>query len=232
MTNLKQKIIVFLIIALFLTVVPVGVSKATLQANPNTHVKKTDSVVNWMTNIRNMEKPGEAMGLNEDISEDLTSSDSNNIDVHMVKSTEYGACAILSASGYGNPQILQESEIKTTTGNKTGVYFTGTNWEYVAGGLEGGIPNGVNPIYYDKYTADSNITKVGDALGTSTTTNPGCRGWHSASISNWCDTCFFRGGIGVMGEYGGLFGFGNSSYFSVRNTVACGRGVAVCGEGL
>lgn len=230
MKSLNTKIIAILIITLFFTLMPIGNVKATLQANPNTHVKKVNTLSNWMTNIRNMEKSGESMGLNEKISTDLTAeSESNNIDVHMVKSTEYGACAILSASGYGNPQTLQESAIKTTTGNKSGVYFTGTDWEYVAGGLEGSIPNGVNPIYYDKYTGDSNITKVGDALGTQATSNPGCRGWHSASHSNWFtvhNSYFNRGRFG-------LFSFGNydaSSGFNVGDL--CARGVVSCGEGL
>ena len=61
----------------------------------------------------------------------------------MMRSTEYGAIAILSASGYGNPQTLQNSAVKTTTGNKTGVYFTGNNWEWVAGGVNGRIFGGV-----------------------------------------------------------------------------------------
>ena len=59
-----------------------------------------------------------------------------------MRSTEYGAIAILSASGYGNPQTLQNSAVKTTTGNKTGVYFTGNNWEWVAGGVNGSIFGG------------------------------------------------------------------------------------------
>lgn len=38
------------------------------------------------------------MGLDETFNADLTSKESNNIDVHMMRSTEYGAIAILSAS--------------------------------------------------------------------------------------------------------------------------------------
>ena len=218
----KQKMLAFILVVAFAILMPFSNVKASLQANPNTHNTKGDYETNWMSNIRSMEKPGEAMGLSETLNSDLTaSSDSNGIDVHMMKSTEYGAIAILSASGYGNPQKLQNSTEKTTTGNKTGVYFSGANWEWVAGGLQGSIFGGVNSKYYDSYTGAQASAKVGDALGTSGTTNPGCAGWHSASYANW-----------VYGSYpyfvrddGGLFSFfySNSSF---------GRGVAVCGAGL
>ncbi len=104
----------------------------------------------------------------------------------MMRSTEYGAIAILSASGYGNPQTLQNSAVKTTTGNKTGVYFTGNNWEWVAGGVNGSIFGGVNTRYYDTYVdRNQGSARIGDALGTASTTNPGCSKWHSASNSRW-----------------------------------------------
>ena len=196
--------------------------QATLQANPNTHYKKDDTPTNWMTNFRKMEETGGAMGLSETLNEDLTpSSKSNNIDVHMMRTTEYGAIAILSASGYGNSKTLQNSTIKTTTGNKTGVYFGGQYWEYNAGGLENYIFSGVNKKYYDTYTGAINSARVGDALGKRT--NNGCQGWHSAGFnSDWVsryDPYFLRG-------YGGVFSF---YYYSGANY---GRGVAVCGEGL
>ena len=209
----------------FAILMPFSNVKASLQANPNTHNKKADGPTNWMSNIRSMEKSGEAMGLSETLNSDLTaSSDSNGIDVHMMKSTEYGAIAILSASGYGNPQKLQNSTEKTTTGNKTGVYFSGANWEWVAGGLQGSIFGGVNSKYYDSYTGAQASAKVGDALGTSDTTNPGCAGWHSASSTDWVDgsySYFIRDG-------GGLFSFNSNG--SNRSWLA--RGVAVCGAGL
>ena len=221
----KLKLISLVVLLAVMVLLPVGNVKASLQANPNTHNKKVDLPTNWMTNIRSMENSGEAMGLSEILNSDLTaSSDSNGIDVHMMKSTEYGAIAILSASGYGNSKTLQNSEIKTTTGNKTGVYFSGANWEWVAGGLQGSIFGGVNSKYYDSYTKAQASAKVGDALGTSGTTNPGCSGWHSASGAYWVDSYpyFIRDG-------GGLFSFYNYYYTSNTNLA---RGVAVCGQGL
>ena len=224
----KLKLILLVVLLATMVLLPVGNVKASLQANPNTHNKKKDEPTNWMTNIRSMEKSGEAMGLSETLNSDLTaSSDSNGIDVHMMKSTEYGAIAILSASGYGNSQTLQNSTIKTTTGNKTGVYFSGSNLEWVAGVLQGYAFGGLNSKYYDSYTGAQASAKVGDALGTSGTTNPGCAGWHSASNTDWVhsgDPYFVRDG-------GGLFSFSRGDgYVHISNSLS--RGVAVCGQGL
>ena len=221
----KQKMLAFILVVAFAILMPFSSVKASLQANPNTHNTKGDYATNWMSNIRSMEKSGEAMGLSETLNSDLTaSSDSNGIDVHMMKSTEYGAIAILSASGYGNPQKLQNSTEKTTTGNKTGVYFSGANWEWVAGGLQGSIFGGVNSKYYDSYTGAQASAKVGDALGTSGTTNPGCAGWHSASYANWVNGSYPY----FVRDNGGLFSFGSSN----ASSSGLARGVAVCGAGL
>ena len=199
MKKTMKKYLMMLFLTLSITLLPMGGVKAALQANPNTHVKKTDAPTNWMSNIRKMEETNGSMGLSESLNSDLTSKESNNIDVHMMRTTEYGAIAILSASGYGNSKTLQNSSIKTTTGNKTGVYFTG-----------------VNAKYYDSYTGSSSSAKVGDAIG--------CRGWHSASTSNWVtenNPYFAR-------DNGGLFSIDDDD-----NGVAyAGRGVAVCGAGL
>ena len=218
MKKTRKKYLMILFLALSITILPMGGVKAALQANPNTHVKKKDAPTNWMSNIRKMEETNGAMGLSESLNSDLTSKESNNIDVHMMRTTEYGAIAILSISGYGNSKTLQNSSIKTTTGNKTGVYFTGNNWEWNAGGLQGNIFRGVNTKYYDSYTGSSSSAKIGDALG--------CRGWHSASKSVWFNgsyICFVR-------DNGGLFSF--NSYPGGDTNTNAGRGVAVCGTGL
>lgn len=218
----KQKMLAFILVVAFAILMPFSNVKASLQANLNTQYTKSDALTSWMVNIRNMEKSGEAMGLSETYNPDYTSTSSNGIDVHMMKSTEYGAIAILSASGYGNPKKLQESTIKTTTGNKTGVYFSGANWEWVAGGGAGNPVSGMNARYYDKYGGDISTAKAGDALGNYNSANPGCAGWHSASKSYWAGSDYFIRG------YGGLFSF-NDFYSHTSNF---GRGVAVCGAGL
>ena len=90
--------------------------------------------------------------------------------------------------------------------------------------MQGSIFKGVNRRYFDTYTDSQSSARIGDALGTSTTPNPGAAGWHQASYSNWVHStypCFVRGNGGVFS-----FTFGNTSlgYY--------GRGVVVCGAGL
>ena len=196
MKKLKLFITILIITFILLLINSINV-QAALQANPNTHCKKSNNAVNWMSNFRKMEQSNGTMGLKETLNSDLTaSSESNNIDVHMMRTTEYGAIAILSASGYGNSQTLKNSTIKTTTGNKTGVYFIGDNyWEYNAGGLENSIFPGVNKKYYDTYTRGMSSARVGDALGERT--NNGCMNWHGASSNTWVNynyEVFIRGG--------------------------------------
>ena len=239
MKRLSKKIILLVVVLGFI-IIPISTVKGALQANPDTYSKKeVNTPDGWMTNIRNMEKTGEAMGLSETLNNDLTpSSESNNIDVHLARSTEYGAVAILSASGCGNPQTLQESEIKTTTGNKTGVYFTGTDGELVAGGLEGYIFSGVNSKYYDTYTNAQSSARVGDALGNTTTTNPGCMRWHLATSSTWTigknSYAFWTRYTSFIRGNGGIFSYSATTDNShgQRNERFCARGVASSGQGL
>ena len=224
-TKLQTKLTALAVTLFATAVLPTGQVKAALQSNPNTQYKTPDTPTNWIKTIRQIETSGNAMGLSETLNSDLTaSSESNGIDVHMMKSTEYGAIAILSASGYGNPQTLQSSSVKTTTGNKTGIYFSGNNWEWVAGGLDGSIFSGVNSRYFDTYSGGQASARIGDALGSASTTNPGCAGWHSASYSNWVGSSYpyFERGSG------GLFSFSSSN----ASNSYCARGVAVVGAGL
>ena len=220
----KIKLILATLIIMFIALLCSTVeAQAALQANSDTHYESNNqkTPLDWMSGFRQMEEKGGGMGLSETQGTDLTStSGSNSIDVHMMRATEYGAIAILSASGYGNPS--NEQKLTTTTGNKTGIYFSGSNWEFVAGGLENSIFSGKNKKYYDTYTTERSSARVGDALGE--TTNNGCQGWHSASNSFWVGSSypyFLRGD-------GGLFSFDD---YGASGTY-WGRGVAVVGAGL
>ncbi len=206
----------------WITKYTIGEQNGKFQANPNTQYTKIDSATNWITNIRKMESAGGTMGLNETFNSDLTpSSRSNGIDVHMIKTTEYGAMAILSASEYGNPS--NEQSITTTTGNETGVMLNTSYYEWTAGGGSSFI-SGVNKKYLDIYTTSNTSAKVGDALGTATASNPGCAGWHQASYSSW----LYDGNYGFPRGDGGIFSVGNDG--AAYNY--CSRGVVVCGAGL
>ena len=139
-----------------------------------------------------------------------------------MKSTEYGAIAILSASGYGNPEKIPTSWEGTTTGNNTGILVNSSQRQWVAGTAS--ALSGVDARYYDLYTDSNTSAKVGDALGTASTTNPGCAGWHSASNSTWVwssNPYFLRGSSG-------MFSFGNFN----ASATSYARGVVVCGVGL
>ena len=221
----KTKLILATLTIMFIALLCSTVeAQAALQANSDTNYNSENikKPWEWMRSFRSMENSGGGMGLSETQGTDLTStSGSNSIDVHMMRATEYGAIAILSASGYGNPS--NNKTLTTTTGNKTGIYFSGSNWEFVAGGLENNIFSGTNKKYYDTYkNGDRSSARVGDALGE--TTNNGCQGWHSASSSYWVSSSnpYFKRG------YGGLFSFND---YSASDTY-WGRGVAVVGAGL
>ena len=221
----KVKLLALAIMLVTMTLMPIGQVKAALQANPNTQYTKIATPENWMKGFRQMETAGGAMGLNETLNFDLTSSSgSNGIDVHMMRTTEYGAIAILSASGYGNPSNAQA--ITSTTGNETGIIINTSQWEWTAGGLQRSIFSGVNSRYFDSYTGSQASAKVGDALGSASTANPGADGWHSVSSCSdyWVDGNYpyFKRGIH------GIFYFGNDS----TSYSSYARGVVVCGAGL
>lgn len=90
--------------------------------------------------VRRMEMSGQVMGLNEnaDASTLKSTSESNNIDVHMMKNTEYGAILLLSASqdygkkGTGTARYILNDGLArtavnankhTTTGNVYGICY-------------------------------------------------------------------------------------------------------------
>lgn len=206
-----------------LAIMPIS-SYAVLQSNPSTHYVGSyrKKHYQWMSEIRQMEGANNAMGLTEKFNSDLTTKDgteSNNIDVHMMRSTEYGAIAILSVSGYGNPDTIEASSLKTTTGNVTGVYYTKSKSEGVAGGLSGRIFGGTNTRYYDNYSSEKGTVKVGDAMNLAWQGSYYSQGW--VSLEN----PYF-----IRNYEGGYF-----AYTSAATTIYdeyYSRGVAVCGAGL
>ena len=177
---MKKYISVFVLVIVFLAL-GTGSSKAVLQSNGNTPA--TYNVDNWMLNIRKMEELGGAMGLEETINSDLTSTTPNGIDVHMQKNTEYGAMAILSASSYGNPDKIENGE--TTTGNVTGVVMN-LNKEWVAAGTLSSSNVYRNAVgrYKNVYNY-SYVAKNGDAIEET-------KGWHGSETSTWLYSYFYE----------------------------------------
>ena len=226
----KKIFLTIILMTMIMILLSGGISQAALQANPNTHSKKTLNLSSWISQIRQMEAADGAMGLAETIGSDLTAtSESNGIDVHCMRTTEYGAMAILSASGYGNPS--NATAITTTTGNDTGVMIDTTNWEWTAGIVNASSAGlgSVNSRYYDLYTiSNANSAKAGDALGSSSATNPGCAGWHVAGSSTWITDARY----GFVRGSGGIFSFALDDASGSNGGIRLGRAVAVCGAGL
>ena len=90
---------------------------------PNSTSLTYQTVSNMFNGIRKMELAGNIHGFTQTGTTENTytgviENDSNNIDTHMIKNTEWGAVAYLSHSKYGNPGNVADS----TTGNESGVY--------------------------------------------------------------------------------------------------------------
>ena len=156
-----KKIISILFITCMCLVCMPNLNFAVLQSNGN---KPAGYPLNtWPSKIREMEKLGGAMGLTETLNDNLTSTTSNNIDVHMEKNTEYGAMAILSTSSYGNPNIIANGD--TTTGNKTGIVINFNNeWVSAKSERNAGININIADRYVNMYEfGDAYKQKVGDA---------------------------------------------------------------------
>ena len=223
---LKQNnLLLILIISVFTLVLTLGTtfSKAALQANGNTPAQK--DLGTWMSSIRDMEATGGTLGLSETKNSDLTSTNSNNLDCHMEKNSEYGAMAILSASSYGKQTPVANGE--TTTGNKSGVVIN-LNAEWVAAGMISGLANynGAAPRYKDLYSVSLQTKKNGDALLETS-------GWHSSGMSEWFydDT---SGGM-LRAYSGSLFSFSGlrlRGYVAFVNYAYYSRACIVVGQDL
>ena len=208
MKNIAYKNITIFLLFIIFIILNTGKSKAVLQSNGNTGA--TYNLSDWMINVRQMEQLGGAMGLTETLNDNLTSSsDSNNIDVHMEKNTEYGALAILSASSYGNPNKVEDGE--TTTGNATGAVMRLNAPERVVAALSVmPAPNFKSAVSRYKNIYSSIVdTKKGDA-GSETL------GWHgaltvwirldtgtSSILRNWGGSIFGYTGNGPQYDYDG-----------------------------
>lgn len=240
----RQLIITLLMLAVILIILTPN-SNAALQSNGATPT--VQNLPSWLTSIRTMEGVGGALGLTETIDSStlLSTSGSNNLDIHMEKNTEYGAIAILSASSYGNPNKIENGG--TTTGNETGIVMN-INKEWVAAGSLTRVPAFTNAStrYKDIYvggvkyireapygglpgwtSATSKIEganvldstpKVGEAISET-------QGWHGSGASVWICTAVRSGSLdtavhtaGLLRGYSGsIFSYYGYSYSSEQN---------------
>ncbi len=175
LSKIKEKLLIsIIVVGLICIFTPLKINAA-LQSNGGTPATK--DVNGWITQIRQMQASGGALGLTDTIGADLTSTNTN-LDIHMEKNTEYGAMVLLSASSYGNPEKIENGG--TTTGNATGVYMN-INKEWVAAGMANTAAASMKNAagrYKNQYTAPTYTEKVGDAVA-------GVAGWHGSGSSTW-----------------------------------------------
>lgn len=222
------------------------VQAAALQSNTKTS-SRTATATDWIIRVRQMESKGGGMGLNETVGADaLATSDSNGIDVHLQKNTEYGAAILLGASDYGKvgtvgaggkvngsanstaymnygSRDLTGTDLKaSTTGNVTGIYelAIGSNWEWTAGGGTSFLSN-IASRYRNIYET-SGVGKAGDAT-VENGINFGST-WHGSSHADFATGAggFIRGGSSY-----GVFScnsYASNSYYA-RACVVSGSGL-------
>lgn len=227
MKSKKYLMIIVLVVAMLL--LGANSSHAVLQANGGTMVQK--NIYNWLIEIRQMESLGGTLGLTETINTTtlLPTSTSNNLDIHLQKNTEYGAIAILSASSYGNPNVIGNKQ--TTTGNKTGIVIeneTVTNswgdvvatnfYKYQIGSWN---ITSVNSKYVNNYT--DRKEKKGDAtIQTAGWHNGGSSSFSNIGNSSTMVMCRRQGSTSVFDFYiGAEANYGNYA-----------RAIMICGEGI
>ena len=233
--NKKILISILLVFALLFVIHPCSV-KAVLQSkNGTATAKKLDQ---WILQIRQMQSAGGTLGLGDTINSNGLTSDNKDLDIHMQKNTEYGALAILSASAYGNPNVITDGQ--TTTGNSTGaVMRVGSDsvMEWVAAGA------GLTSTTYAKNAKaryinnDYGITTgekyhAGDAMDIGN--------WHGSRSAAWvattnasgiiraCSVSIFSYSGSSATYYSGSSGGGTAYYDFQRRSRAC----IVIGSGI
>ncbi len=234
-----NKIIVTIVLMLVTILLLIGNTNAAYQSIPTGEGVKAQPGT-WMEEIRKMEGSGQGMGLNETINTStcLATSASNNIDVHMLKNTEYGAIVLLGASDYGKQGAgnvrYMDTGLTTTsgtdvkassTGNVYGIYELGyynmniayKQYEWTAGGGSDFLRS-IAPRYINRYSIAEGSARSGDA--TVETKN-----WMGSSNANW----LYGSGYGFNRGYNGAFSYSGND--SAGNNNYCRAGVVV-GAGL
>ena len=159
----KIKILLALLIITIITFVfDKNVVIAAVQSNGKTPINKNRNT--WFQTVRSMEAIGGGFGLEESINNNLTATtNSNNIDIHFQKNTEYGAMVLLSTSSYGKSDKILNGE--TTTGNETGIKMP-YNKEWTATQIiksDNSYKLNYDERYVDYYELNNFKGKSGDA---------------------------------------------------------------------
>ena len=177
---MKRKIELTILIMLVIIGLNLRGVQANYQSSPN--VSATSNYLGTWTNkntgIKGMSTASGAIGA------------TNEINVHLQKNTEYGAMLIFAVSDYGKQgngtsgsDWISSSDygLATTTGNVSGIYQIGSNYEFVAAGYEDEKYSyylyNIDNRERDLYTVDTKKYIAGDAMNV-------CA-WQGASSSTW-----------------------------------------------
>ena len=118
MKNIK-KITILIFLAIAIVAFLPTISCASLQSRPETASLVSTTASQFFLLSRQMETSAGPMGLSATIevvsNKVQETSTSNNIDVHMIKNTEYGTAAMLAASVYGNCPTGSSPTLDSTT---------------------------------------------------------------------------------------------------------------------
>lgn len=195
---------------------------AVLQSNGSGPATKR--LNDWPLQIRQMQSSGGSLGLTDSINTSNLSSSNKDLDIHMLKNTEYGALILLSASSYGNPNKIPDGG--TTTGNNTGVVMR-INKEWVAASSGALYPSAL-ARYRNDYTT-TYVAKKGDAV----------LNWHGATSQPWLnsnsDSALLRGySNSVFSTYGlgGFLGYSNGYGPTTISNPYASRAAVVVGSGI
>lgn len=228
MKKLKNKVIAILLISAIITLFNANISNAVVESRPDSASLVNKTASEFFALIRQMETSGGPMGLNATVDDQGNeTSSSNNIDVHMIKNTEYGTAGMLAASIYGAKTSTGQKN-GTTTGNATGIYQMGSGrdgdkTEYMAAILGTASNSYITNIknapqkYWDNYT-ELKVSKPGDG----TLEIP----W--SSTSSWVSSSrpvFLRNG-----PYN--YVFYTYDYTGIASSSYSSRAVVVSGVGL
>ena len=182
---------------------------AALQSRPGVDAKNA-SVSDFFKLIREMEATGGVMGLNANFARNSTTgeyeetTETNSVDVHMCKNTEWGAAAMLASSDYGagnnNITNTYDKTNKTygvtasTTGDMTGIFgmYGGSAFEeYVAGAIISKMNSSYS--YCGYLTKDLSRYIPGDATYEMKTFR-----WGTSVFIYNTNPIFVRGGSGML----------------------------------
>ena len=225
---LNKKILtsIMIIFTLLFVLSPTNV-KAVLQSKDGTASKK--NMAEWMLQIRQMQSAGGTLGLGDVIDTTALTSNNKNLDIHMEKNTEYGALIILSASSYGNPNVIADGQ--TTTGNQTGAVMK-INKEKVAAVSSNGASAYPNRYINKNYGTSGGVYKSGDAMNVGN--------WHGSSATTWFNIgqynsqngCLVRGWSGSIFSYYGYATYDGSENEAHVRSHHASRAAIVIGSGI